>query len=86
MTISDLVKRTFQGVSAGDSSVDWRAVELALYELNLFGDFAAKQTSRSLRVQQPGIASEQLGQMIVAMISSSKFIVSQYLYTGFDNL
>ena len=86
MTISDLVKRTFQGVSAGDSSIDWRAVELALYELNLFGDFAAKQTSRSMRVQQPGIASEQLGQMIVEMISSSKFIWSQCLCMGFNNL
>jgi exportin-T len=78
MTISNLVKRTFQGVSAGNGSVDWRAVELALYELNIFGDFAARQTNRSMRVQQPGAAAEQLGQMIVEMMSSSKFCSSPY--------
>jgi exportin-T len=74
MMISDLVKRTFQAVSNGDSSMDWQSVELALYELNIFGDFAGKQTSRSIRVQQPGLAVEQLGQMIVEMMAGSKFI------------
>jgi exportin-T len=72
ITISDIVKRTFQGVSSGGSAVNWRDVELALYEMHLFGDFAMKQTSRTLRVQQPSIAAEELNLMIVEMMASSK--------------
>jgi exportin-T len=85
MTVSDLVKQTFRGIATGDRSVDWRAVELALYEMNVFGDFAVRQISRGLKTPQPSAAAGQLAQMIVEMMSSSKRIAALSLGSNRSN-
>ncbi len=47
MGISELVQQTFRRVAENPEAVDWRDVDLALYELNSFGDFALKTLDRA---------------------------------------
>lgn len=79
MTVSELIKQTFQGVSSGNSNLDWRDVELALYQMHIFGDYAFKQTIKNSRPTQPTLASEQMSLMLVEMMASSEYTASSFL-------
>jgi exportin-T len=73
--ISDLVQHTFRKLAENPSQVDWADVDLAMYELHAFGDFAVK--SQPTGGRGGGYAWEQLGVMMEQMMSFSKFLGSK---------
>jgi exportin-T len=81
MGISELVQQTFRRVAESPQSVDWRDLDLALYELTSFGDFALKTPGYGSKGQQ-GLGHEQLSVMMIEMMTSSKC----FLLPGFQCL
>jgi exportin-T len=69
-TVSNLVQQTFRNYATGQS-VDWRDLELALYQLHLFGEAAVKQANRN-KISNPIAAADQLGAMVLEMINNSE--------------
>jgi exportin-T len=70
-TVSNLVQQTFHAYAANGQSVDWRDLELALYQVHLFGEVAVKQANRG-KIVRPSEAADHLGVMVLEMINSSK--------------
>jgi exportin-T len=71
--ISQLVQQTFRKVAENPDATDWRELDLALYELNSFGDFAVKPAAIA-NPQRGGLGVEQLKVMMQEMMTCSKFL------------
>jgi exportin-T len=69
-SVSDLVLQTFSKYSTNSDSIDWRDLELALYQMYLFGDYATKAFSRA-KAAKPSPAADKLGEMMLNMVGSS---------------
>ncbi|KAH7406049.1 Exportin-T [Phaeosphaeria sp. MPI-PUGE-AT-0046c] len=69
-TLSRLVNGTFGRLSQGDQSLDWRDLELALYEMYLFGELAIRNQGLFAKRQPSSIAAQQLVDMMNSMIDS----------------
>jgi exportin-T len=71
--ISRLGYATFAALGERQGQVDWRDVDLVLYEMYLFGDLAVKQGGLYVRNQPTGPAAETLIGLMTKMIESGTF-------------
>lgn len=71
-TLSRLVNGTFGRLSQGDHSLNWRDLELALYEMYLFGELAVRNQGLYAKREPSSVAAQQLVSMMHSMIDSGK--------------
>jgi exportin-T len=71
--MTQLIEGTFDRM-AQSNSVDWRDVELALYEMSSFGEMAMRTGGMFTKGRPSGLAAERLVNMLGKMMASSKNI------------
>jgi len=69
-TLSRLVNGTFGRLAQGDQSLNWRDLELALYEMYLFGELAIRNSGLFSKREPSSVAAQQLVAMMNSMIDS----------------
>ncbi|KAH6620398.1 Exportin-T [Boeremia exigua] len=69
-TLSRVVNGTFGRLSQGDGSLNWRDLELALYEMYLFGELAVRNQGLYAKREPSSVAAQQLVGMMHSMIDS----------------
>lgn len=69
-TLSRIVNGTFSRLSQGDQTVNWRDLELALYEMYLFGELAIRNHGLFAKREPSSAAAQQLVSMMSNMIDS----------------
>lgn len=69
-TLSRVVNGTFGRLSQGDSALNWRDLELALYEMYLFGELAIRNQGLFAKREPSSVAAQQLLGMMNSMIDS----------------
>lgn len=72
--ISELVEQTFQRVADGNG-VDWRELDLALYELFTFGELIGKAGNMFAKGKASGPIAETLINMLGKMMACSRLPV-----------
>lgn len=72
-TLSRVVNSTFNRLSQGDQSLNWRDLELALYEMYLFGELAIRNQGLIAKREPSSVAAEQLLGMMHSMIDSGNY-------------
>lgn len=70
--LSNLVSQTFQTLDQRGSEMDWRDLDLALYEMYLFGELALPNHGLGTKNQPSSEASERLVVMVQKMVGSGK--------------
>lgn len=70
--ISGLVNDTFNKLGDQNAQVNWRDLDLALYEMYLFGDLAVKYGGLYQKNKPNSFAAEKLVQMMLRMVQSSR--------------
>lgn len=70
--LSNLVASTFQTLAARGSSLDWRDLDLALYEMYLFGELSLPNSGITPKSQPSGEATTRLAEMMQSMVQSGK--------------
>ncbi|KAK7917970.1 exportin-T [Apiospora marii] len=68
--LSNLVANTFQRLDEQGTQLDWRDLDLALYELYLFGELAMPGQGSGSKNQQHAMAYDRLMAMMAKMIES----------------
>ncbi|UNI14003.1 pre-tRNA nuclear export protein [Purpureocillium takamizusanense] len=68
--LSNLVATTFQSLDQQGSDMDWRDLDLALYEMYLFGELALPNQGLGTKNQPSSEASERLVVMMQKMVGS----------------
>ncbi|KAH8895169.1 Xpo1-domain-containing protein [Thozetella sp. PMI_491] len=69
-TLSTLVATTFSNLDQQGSQIDWRDLDLSLYEIYLFGDLALPNQGLGSRNQPNSVATERLAIMMSKMVES----------------
>ncbi|KAF1991941.1 Xpo1-domain-containing protein [Aulographum hederae CBS 113979] len=69
-SISRLVASTFQDFDAHTTGLNWRDLDLALYEMHLFGELAVRNGGLFAKRQPTSLAAQRLMEMISKMIES----------------
>lgn len=72
-TLSRIVNETFNRLSSGDQSLDWRDLDLALHEMFLFGELAMRNQGIAAKRESNPAAAERLVGMISNMVESGEF-------------
>jgi exportin-T len=80
-TLSRIVNGTFSRLSQGDQTVNWRDLELALYEMYLFGELAIRNQGLFAKREPSSAAAQQLVGMMNNMIDSGTDAMSQQCYS-----
>jgi exportin-T len=75
-TLSRVVNGTFGRLTQGDQTLDWRDLELALYEMYLFGELAIRNQGLFAKREPSSIAAQQLVNMMNSMIDSGRYPTS----------
>lgn len=71
-TLSNLVANTFQTLDQQGSQMDWRDLDLALYEMYLFGELALPNSGLAGKTQPSAAAAERLALIMSKMVDSGK--------------
>lgn len=71
-TLSNLVANTFQTLDQQGSHMDWRDLDLALYEMYLFGELALPNSGLAGKSQPSTAAAERLVLIMSKMVESGK--------------
>ena len=71
-TLADLIAGTMNSLKVGRDSVDWRDVELALYELHLIGDLGLKSGSLYQKGSHYNTASVTITRLLIEVLSCGK--------------
>jgi exportin-T len=71
-TLSRVVNGTFGRLSQGDQTLNWRDLELALYEMYLFGELAIRNQGLFAKREPSSVAAQQLVGMMNSMIDSGR--------------
>lgn len=71
-TLSNLVANTFQTLDQRGSQMDWRDLDLALYEMFLFGELALPNSGLAGKSQPSTAAAERLVLIMSKMVESGK--------------
>lgn len=74
--LSNLVATTFQNLDQQGTQMDWRDLDLALYEMFLFGELALPNQGLGTKNQPSPEASERLVVMMRKMVESGLFPIS----------
>ncbi|KAF1951765.1 Exportin-T [Byssothecium circinans] len=69
-TLSRVVSDTFNRLSSGDQSLDWRDLDLALHEMYLFGELAVRNQGLYAKREPSSVAAERLVGMMSSMVES----------------
>ena len=69
-TLSRVVNGTFGRLSHSGQALDWRDLELALYEMYLFGELAIRNQGLYAKREPSSVAAQQLVVMMNSMIDS----------------
>ncbi|KAG0138705.1 armadillo-type protein [Tuber indicum] len=70
-TLSSLIGTTFDRVAEGGvAAADWREVDLAMYEMFLFGELAMRSGGMFNKGQPQGLAAEALISLMIKMMNS----------------
>ncbi|KAI1537450.1 esterase [Pyrenophora tritici-repentis] len=69
-TLSRVVNGTFGRFAQGDQTLNWRDLELALYEMFLFGELAIRNQGLYAKREPSSAAAQQLVAMMNSMIDS----------------
>jgi exportin-T len=72
--LSNVVGTTFETLDQGSNQVNWRDVDLALYEMFLFGETAVKGGGLYVKGKTTGPAADRLIEMMLKMVNSRKFL------------
>lgn len=72
--LSNLVANTFQNLDQQGSEMDWRDLDLALYEMYLFGELALPNQGLGTKNQPSTEASERLVVMMQKMVGSGMLL------------
>lgn len=73
--ISEIVGATFENLRQSGGELDWRDLDLALYEMFLFGDLAVRSGSLYAKGNPHNQAAERLIGMMSSMVESGAFYV-----------
>lgn len=68
--LTNLVASTFQTLEQQGSQMDWRDLDLALYEMFLFGEIAMPNAGQSSKNQVSSVASDRLGAIMSKLVES----------------
>lgn len=74
-TLTQFVATTLNKPSNELAKIDWRELDLALYEMYLFGDLASKNRGLYSKKDPSSVASARLIEMMTRMIESSKCLL-----------
>ncbi|KAF2275898.1 Exportin-T [Westerdykella ornata] len=69
-TLSRLVEDTFRRRASNDQSLNWRDLDLALYEMYLFGELAIKNQGLYAKREPSSVAAQRLVGMMTSMTES----------------
>lgn len=72
-TLSRVVSGTFQRLSQGDQILNWRDLELAMYEMYLFGELAIRNQGLYAKREPSSVAAQHLVGMMNSMIESGEY-------------
>jgi exportin-T len=72
--VSEVVGTTFQNLRDPGSRVDWRDLDLALYEMFLFGETAVRSGGLYSKNKPNNAAAERLIEMMLRMVESGEFM------------
>ena len=81
-TLSRVVNGTFQRLSQGDQSLNWRDLELALYEMYLFGELAIRNQGLFAKREPSSVAAQHLVAMMNSMIESGTYLTLRYAFNN----
>ena len=70
--ITDLVRTTFDNLRQSGGQLDWRDLDLALHEMYLFGDLAARAGGLYTKNKPNNPAAERLIEMMLKMVETGK--------------
>lgn len=70
--VMELVRTTFDNLRQSGGQLDWRDLELALHEMYLFGDLAARGGGLYTRNKPNNAAAERLIEMMLKMVEAGK--------------
>jgi exportin-T len=70
--LSNLVGNAFQTLEQQGSHMDWRDLDLALHEMELFGELALPNQGLSGKNQPSAVATERLAMMMTKMVESGE--------------
>ncbi|KAF2254853.1 Exportin-T [Trematosphaeria pertusa] len=69
-TLSRVVNDTFNRLSSSGQSLDWRDLDLALYEMYLFGELAIRNQGLYAKREPSSVAAQRLVGMMFSMVES----------------
>lgn len=72
-TLSGVVGDIFNRLSSNDPTLNWRDLDLALYEMYLFGELAIRNHGLYAKREPSSVAAQQLVGMMSSMVESGKF-------------
>jgi exportin-T len=70
-TLTNLVANTLNKLGDNSTQIDWRELDLALYEVYLFGDLASKNRGLYAKREPSSVAAGRLVEMMTRMMESS---------------
>jgi exportin-T len=85
-TLSRLVNGTFSRLSQGDQTLSWRELELALYEMFLFGELAIRNQGLFAKREPSSVAAQRLVGMMNSMIDSGKYTILKHPHAGTNSV
>jgi exportin-T len=68
--VASVVGTTFQNLRQSGAQLDWRDLDLALYQMFLFGDATLKSSGLYVKNKPYNLASERLIEMMRTMVES----------------
>lgn len=71
-TLSRVISETFNRLSQNDPSLNWRDLDLALYEMYLFGELAVRNQGLYAKREPSSVAAERLVAMMTLMAESGE--------------
>lgn len=85
-TLSNLAANTFQTLEQQGSHMDWRDLDLALYEMYLFGELALPNQGLGGKSQPSSAAAERLALIMSKMVESGKSSIFWMRFFGVHEL
>jgi exportin-T len=80
-TLTALVVNTLNKLGPDLAKLDWRELDLALYEMYLFGDLATRNRGLYQKSAPSSIASQRLIEMMTKLLQSSKLILISFVHS-----
>lgn len=83
-TLTNLVATTLSKLGGNANQINWRELDLALYEMYLFGDLASRNRGLYAKREPSSVAAIRLVEMMTRMMESSMLIIAVTIFSGFN--